>query len=106
MGTIIKASCTCGYKSPELYFGALMADHLKKCIVPCLKNGTASVEMFDIKKRNVYAEYIFYNEKFLCGNNNLSRKIQFYPIDIYENGNFCPACEQYELSFKSCGSFD
>ena len=40
--------------------------------------------MFDIKRMDAYPEYVFYNEEILCGNNNSSRKIQFYPIDILD----------------------
>lgn len=105
MGTILKASCTCGFKTKELYFGAGMENHLEECMVPCLKNGSTTVEMFNIKKKRVRLEYVFYNEEILCGNNNTSRKIQSYPIDIFENDNLCPICGNYQLSFKSCGSF-
>lgn len=48
--------------------------------------------MFDIKRMDAYLEYVFYNEEILCGNNNVSREIQFYQIDIYENENLCPSC--------------
>ncbi|MBU4537768.1 MAG: hypothetical protein L6264_09070 [Weeksellaceae bacterium] len=106
MGTIIKASCTCGYKTEELYYGAGMADHGSVCKVPALRNGSSGLEMVNIKKKMFYPDYVFYNENILSGFPNNSRTIDFYPIKLHTEGNLCPACKDYTLSMADVGCFD
>lgn len=106
MGTILKASCPCGYKTRELYYGAGRVNYRQVCNVPALRNGSSKVEMINIKKKMLYPDYVLYSENILSGHPNTSRTIDFFPIKICAEGNLCPACKDNTLSFIEMGCFD
>lgn len=105
MGTILKAICNCGYENDKIYFGAAMDDE-GKCYVPALKNGSSEIEMKNIRLKKNYSDYVFYTEKLLFENTNISEKFNAWEYMIHKENNFCPKCKNYDLIFNYIGEFD
>lgn len=106
MGTIIKAVCSCGYKTKALFYGAGMMDFQKVSSVPALKNGSSEIEMINHKRKENFLEYSFYTDDFLSGKPNSSHTIDHFDLKLHADNNLCPKCKNYSLKFISCGCFD
>lgn len=93
MGTIIKASCNCGYNTKDLFFGAGMMDFDEVSNVPALKNGSSEIVMINHKKKENYPEYSFYTDDFLSGKPNSSQTIDHFNLSLHTDNNLCPKCK-------------
>lgn len=106
MGTIIKANCSCGYTTRNLFFGAGMEDFMDVANVPALRNGSSEIEMINLKKKNHYPEYSFYTDGLLADKPNNSRTIDHFELQLHQQNNLCPKCKNYTLNFVDIGCFD
>ena len=105
MGTILKPECTCGYESKNISFGAGMEDE-NVCQVPALQNGSSEIEMKNIRRREIYPEYIFYTENLMFESHGLVKTYDAWQYKLRAENNLCPSCKKYEMKFTYIGEFD
>ena len=99
MGKFLKASCKCGYTKSSLNFGHGMYNN-ENFGVPCLVLDSFEVCSSDITKINENIDVLFYNNSLLQDKKQRSSTIFFRDITLQNNGNFCPKCCNYDLSFS------
>ena len=105
MGTILKAECSCGYENEKIYFGAGMDDQ-EICDVPALKNGTFVIEMKNIRRRDLYPNYIFYTENVMFESIGSGKTHDAWQFQLQQENNLCPECKLYEMKFLYLGEYD
>ncbi len=67
MGTILAATCRCGYTVPSLKFGAGMADISTSCSIPAIDPQSMNIISHDIISEAVKVlRLLFYTPILLC----------------------------------------
>lgn len=118
MGSIIGASCDCGYEKSEMFLGGGMANFNTYCNFPhyCEDCRTLfEADLFDksrscprCKKRNVIA----YDDERACkieGKNVFSWNVQEEigrNLNLTDGSYICPACGKFNLTFFDIGCWD
>lgn len=105
MGTLLKAKCGCGFKNERIYFGAGMEDE-GICNVPALRNGSSTIEMKNIRKKEGYLDYIFYTEKICIESDGIDKFYNAWEFKLRKRNNLCPKCKNYEMDFIYIGEYD
>ncbi len=113
MGRILVGRCSnCGYKSETLYFGSGKCDYNEVCNYPAFDNIQRKVTSGNIMEREakhlINPSLIFYDNDSLHSQKSGSDEVSYTWDDyrLFMEGNYCPHCQEFSLSFNSIGLYD
>lgn len=113
MGLIIKAKCNrCSFTGQSLLFGGGFNNFAENCGFPVLDTGNNQILTGNILNReNIKSEnpdYIFYDEESLCRKDlqHDEASIEWSNYRLYNDGYFCPKCNDFTMGFLAEGFFD
>lgn len=104
MGTLLKAKCECGFENNKISFGAAM-EEVGKCFVPALRNGSATIEIKDIRNHSNHKNFIFYTDE-LFYDIYCDEVITAWEFKLMKKKNLCPKCKNYKMEFIHVGHYD
>lgn len=116
MGEMIKAVCeNCDFETETLYYGGGMNDFLYSFGMPAINRETGEFAFLNyFNREELKHEFIFYTDPSMYDSSvnsgirisNIVESNKFVEVPLRSNGNLCPACKQYTLSFQSGGLWD
>lgn len=118
MGTMVAASCKCGFRQ-DIVVGGGMDDYTTTCWFPCLCENCNHIVQVNMHEEQILCPEcgktgpIPYSDPRLIGIPGTRREASWY-LDltserelVLTNGYYlCPSCRQFELQFMSSGCFD
>ena len=106
MGEILKATCSiCNFNRKANYGGGRM-DFKTYNPVPALHKVTKKFESVNYKDKEAHKDFVFYSDNALKSSDYNGRTYGNFDLKINKEGNYCPNCSNYSLSFMSIAMYD
>lgn len=117
MGTIIKASCECGYETNNMYLGGGMTNHTTVSMFPNYCKDCKSLFQANMFDENIVCQQCRSIDTVPYNNPSLVKDLSITsfdwnsgtknsPLKLSRENSFCPNCEKYSLKFVSTGMWD
>lgn len=106
---------SCDFKTGTLFFGGGMNNHLEYCGMPAMNRETGEFAFLNyFKREELKHKFIFYTDPSMYDSSvntgirqsNIVESNKFVEVLLRSNGNLCPACKKFTLSFPFQGCWD
>ncbi len=120
MGSILKASCQCGYEVPDIYAGVGLMSGFSTCNLPAFCPKCKDVVVGNYLKKSArcpecYGILVYYNHPSLRKDVTVSNIVFDWgrsPLGdekdfiLYDIDYLCPKCGKMKLRFSDLGTWD
>ena len=121
MGSILQASCSCGFRMPRIGVGGGMMDFEDTCMAPAICKKCDNFLVLNLLNKSACCpkcknKVIYYNDPSLQEETDLSKAKHEHIFSWYisEKKSFvlpptkyyCPKCKKMELEFRDVGCWD